>query len=78
VASGDALGGRNAAHSLKGASANVGMKPLSLCDAEIEAWGLRSGTEDEGRELFAALQGVWTRSCESLRRYVERSSTAAE
>ena len=65
ITAGDAERLRKAAHSLKGSSANLGVRLVSVLGAELEKKG-RSGTVEGAGALLAQLEREYARACRAL------------
>jgi len=65
ITAGDAERLRKAAHSLKGSSANLGVRLVSALGAELEKKG-RSGAVEGAGALLAQLEREYARACRAL------------
>ncbi len=65
ITAGDAERLRKAAHSLKGSSANLGVRLVSALGADLEQKG-RSGTVEGADALLAQLEREYARACRAL------------
>jgi two-component system, sensor histidine kinase and response regulator len=65
IATGDAERLRKAAHSLKGSSANLGVRLVSALGAELERTG-RSGTVEGADAMLVQLEHEYERACRAL------------